>query len=171
MEATFNSLIAINQQFLKGLALKLTKNKNEAEELYQETVLKLLLNKDRFDINTNFKHWSQFIMRNNFINHYRQNERRQTFCTDTNDSMFANLCGGVNQNESMSNLNMEYLQSEINRLDERYRKPLELHLNGTKYNEMVEILNLDIAHLRTQVYMAKKILREKLSGFYYDMAA
>jgi RNA polymerase sigma factor (sigma-70 family) len=171
MEATFNSLIDANQQFLKTLAYKLTKNRNEAEELYQETVLKLLLNRDRFDMNTNFRHWSQFIMRNNFINHYRQHERRQTFSTDTNDSMFANLCGGVQCNQSISNLNMEYLQGVIGELDERYRTPLELHLNGTKYQEMVEILDQDIAYLRTQVYLAKKMLRDRLRSFYYEIAA
>lgn len=37
----------------------------------QETMLKALDNKDKFDPGTNFKGWMYIIMRNAFINNYR----------------------------------------------------------------------------------------------------
>jgi RNA polymerase sigma-70 factor (ECF subfamily) len=60
------------ESLLFGFAMKLTRNKEEAKDLMQETVLKAYRNRDRFRINTNFKAWTTTIMRNTFINAYRK---------------------------------------------------------------------------------------------------
>ena len=69
---TFNfdeALIALQSDL--GFAYKLTADKHDAEDLLQETMLKALDNKDKFDPGTNFKGWMYIIMRNAFINNYR----------------------------------------------------------------------------------------------------
>ena len=60
-------LIGVQEELLR-FAYKLTANREEANDLLQETSLKALDNEDKFMPDTNFKGWMYTIMRNIFIN-------------------------------------------------------------------------------------------------------
>lgn len=62
-------LIGVQEELLR-FAYKLTANREEANDLLQETSLKALDNEDKFMPDTNFKGWMYTIMRNIFINNY-----------------------------------------------------------------------------------------------------
>lgn len=66
------------QSELQRFAYKLTADKEEANDLLQETSLKALDNMDKYTPDTNFKGWVYTIMRNIFINNYRKVVRDQT---------------------------------------------------------------------------------------------
>ena len=59
------------QDELFRFAYKLTANREKAEDLLQDTLLKAMLHKKSYNKNTNFKGWLFIIMRNTFINGYR----------------------------------------------------------------------------------------------------
>lgn len=59
------------QDELFRFAYKLTANREKAEDLLQDTLLKAMLHKESYNKNTNFKGWLFIIMRNTFINGYR----------------------------------------------------------------------------------------------------
>ena len=61
---------------LLSFAYQLTTNREQAEDLLQDTTLKALDNEDKYVDNVNFKGWIFTIMRNIFINNYRQTVRR-----------------------------------------------------------------------------------------------
>lgn len=63
----FDKALVALQNELHCFAYKLTADKDEAENLLQETMLRTLDNKDKFDSGTNFKGWMYTIMRNAFI--------------------------------------------------------------------------------------------------------
>lgn len=54
-----------------NFAYQLTTNRQQAEDLLQDTTLKALDNQDKYVDNVNFKGWIFTIMRNIFINNYR----------------------------------------------------------------------------------------------------
>lgn len=60
------------QTELLNFAYKLTADREEANDLLQETSLKALDNEDKYTAETNFKGWIHTIMRNIFINNYRK---------------------------------------------------------------------------------------------------
>ena len=60
------------QDNLLNFAYMLTANREEAEDLLQDTTLKALDNRDKYIDNINFKGWVFTIMRNIFINNYRR---------------------------------------------------------------------------------------------------
>ncbi len=68
---SFQDSVLDMQGNLLSFALKLTLNREEAEDLVQDTTLKALNNEDKFVANANFKGWMLTIMRNIFINNYR----------------------------------------------------------------------------------------------------
>lgn len=55
------------QDELFRFAYKLTANREKAEDLLQDTLLKAMLHKESYNKNTNFKGWLFIIMRNTFI--------------------------------------------------------------------------------------------------------
>lgn len=60
------------QDELFRFAYKLTANREKAEDLLQDTLLKAMLHKESYNKNTNFKGWLFIIMRNTLINGYRR---------------------------------------------------------------------------------------------------
>lgn len=62
-------LIGVQNDLLR-FAYKLTSDREEANDLLQETSLKALDNEDKYMPDTNFKGWIYTIMRNIFINNY-----------------------------------------------------------------------------------------------------
>ena len=73
------------QEELLRFAYKLTANREEANDLLQETSLKALDNEEKYVPDTNFKGWMYTIMRNIFINNYRKIVRDQTFVDQTDN--------------------------------------------------------------------------------------
>ena len=71
-------LLSIQTELFR-FAFKLTADREEANDLLQETSLKALDNEEKFTPDTNFKGWMYTIMRNIFINNYRKTVRDQTF--------------------------------------------------------------------------------------------
>ena len=57
-----------NAEFLKPFAITLTRDSEEAKDLFQETLYRALANEDKYNIGTNIKAWLYTIMRNIFIN-------------------------------------------------------------------------------------------------------
>ena len=79
-------LLSIQTELFR-FAFKLTADREEANDLLQETSLKALDNEEKFTPDTNFKGWMYTIMRNIFINNYRKVVRDQTF-VDTTDNLY-----------------------------------------------------------------------------------
>ena len=70
-------LIGVQEELLR-FAYKLTANREEANDLLQETSLKALDNEDKFMPDTNFKGWKSTIKRNIIINNNRKVVRNKT---------------------------------------------------------------------------------------------
>ena len=72
-----NELMAL-QGNMRNFAFSLILNHEDAEDLLQDTTLKVLDNRDKFTDNINFKGWVLTVMKNIFINNYRRIVRNQT---------------------------------------------------------------------------------------------
>ena len=66
------------QENMMSFALMLTANRDDAQDLLQDTTLKVLDNQEKYVDNLNFKGWVLTFMRNIFINNFiRLLERRR----------------------------------------------------------------------------------------------
>jgi RNA polymerase sigma factor (sigma-70 family) len=162
MTSQFTELLAINSKNLKTLSYYLTKNQNDANDLYQETIVKILNNEGRFSQNTNFKAWAQTIMRNTFINYHR-GMRKATFSVDSGDMQNGMYDNRLAHNDGENNIRLENLMNVINTLDERKRSIFLTYTKGYSYEEMVEMYQLNIQNLRGIVFSARQELQGKLS--------
>ena len=129
---SFKSSVLGMQANLLSFALKLTLNRDEAQDLVQDTTLKALNNEEKFVDNANFKGWMLTIMRNIFINNYRKTARENTMVDTTDDLFHLNL----RQDSGMESPEGVFAINEISTIiagfPEDYREPFSLHVAGYK---------------------------------------
>lgn len=68
----FKTMLLQHNDVLKGFAYNLTRDRDDAQDLVQDTFLKALNYKDSFSEKSNFKAWLLTIMKNTFINAYNR---------------------------------------------------------------------------------------------------
>jgi RNA polymerase sigma factor (sigma-70 family) len=158
----FNYKLLGLQKNLKYFAYTLTSNYEDAQDLVQETFLKALTNRDKFAANTNLKAWTFTIMKNTFINNYRQSVRNNTILDKTDDLYYLNLSKESSIGLPDSALSEKEIQNEINRIDIDQRLPFEMYNKGYKYKEIAEKLNLSIGTVKSRIFFTRKKLMEAL---------
>jgi RNA polymerase sigma factor (sigma-70 family) len=145
---------------LSRFAFRLTSNKEDAKDLLQETMLKAYSYRHQFEDYTNLQAWTSTIMRNTFINNYRRSVRQRTSFDNTEGLFF------LSQNKEVSNVtpdsvySAEELSQLIDNLRDEFKTPFKMHIEGYKYNEIAEALNLKIGTVKSRIYFA----RQKLMG-------
>lgn len=153
------------QSELQRFAYKLTNDKEEANDLLQETSLKALVNIDKYEPNTNFKGWLFTIMRNIFINNYRKVVREQTF-VDTSENLFQ-LNQGKESDDYIveNNYDLKEITTAINSLSNEMRVPSVMHIKGYKYREIADRLALPLGTVKSRIFLTRRILQDKLKDF------
>ena len=110
----FNQLLVSNAEFLKPFAITLTRDSEEAKDLFQETLYRAIANKDKYNVGTNIKAWLYTIMRNIFINNYRRRAKQKTiFDASPNDYLLNNSQSAVITDNAESNLRIRDIQGAI----------------------------------------------------------
>ena len=144
---------------LNTFAYNLTKNVEDAKDLFQETAFRALSNRDKFRPGTNFKAWLFTIMKNIFINNYRKKMKSNTI-QDSTDNMYYINSGGMVGNQAESNIMMNELQRMIDNLDQTLRIPFVMHYEGHKYQEIADNLELPLGTVKSRIFFARKELKE-----------
>lgn len=162
---SFQDRIIGLQGNLLSFAYQLTTNREQAEDLLQDTTLKALDNESKYVDNVNFKGWIFTIMRNIFINNYRQSVRKATVIDQTEELYHLNL----SQDSGLATPEGSYAIKEIsvalNSFSDDYRIPFNMFVAGYKYNEIAEKLNLPIGTVKSRIFFARKHLREQLKDY------
>lgn len=150
---------------LEYYAYSLTTDKEKAKDLLQDTILKALTYRDKFEANTNLKAWAYTIMKNTFINAYRRNIKANTIIDTTEDLYYIN-------NPKVSEYvkpDSEYIYKEltgfVKELEPEQRVPFEMHVEGYKYKEIAEELGLSIGTVKSRIFFARKKLMERLRSY------
>ena len=161
----FDKALVALQNELHCFAYKLTADKDEAEDLLQETMLRTLDNKDKFDSGTNFKGWMYTIMRNIFINNYRKVVRDQTFIDQTDNLYHLNLPQDGSSEKTERAYDLKEMHRVVNKLPKEYRVPFAMHVSGFKYREIAEKLNLPLGTVKSRIFFTRQKLQEELKDF------
>jgi RNA polymerase sigma factor (sigma-70 family) len=161
---TFDDRLLKMSTVLEYFALSLTKDKEQAQDLLQETMLKALTYKDKFTPDTNLKAWLHTIMRNTFINDYRKSIRTRTVVTTKDDLEVLDFVPATTFAAPDSAISHKEIMQFINQLSEQYRVPFIMHFNGYKYKEIAEQLNIPIGTVKSRIYLAKQSLMANLKG-------
>lgn len=151
------------QENMMNFALSLTANRDDAQDLLQDTTLKVLDNQDKFVDNVNFKGWVLTVMRNIFINNYHKVVRVQTVIDQNADLYNLDIVNDYDSPDSSYQINE--ITSAIDALNEDMRVPFSMFLGGYKYHEIAEKLNLPLGTVKSRIFFARQELQKKLKDF------
>lgn len=150
---------------LKKYALALTHNEDDANDLVQETFLKVLENRDKFDVSTNMKAWSYTIMKNTFINSYRRAKRNNAIIDSYDDYYLYNLNVVDAAEKPDELLRAQEIGGRISELSKEHREAFQLFNKGYKYKEIADMLGLSIGTVKSRIFFGRKRLMESLKGY------
>ncbi len=159
-----NRLLALQSNLL-SFAYQLTTNREQAEDLLQDTTLKALDNEDKYVDNVNFKGWIFTIMRNIFINNYRQTVRKATVIDQTEDLYHLNISQDSGLDTPEGSYAVKEISVALNSFSDEYRIPFNMFVAGYKYNEIAEKMNLPLGTVKSRIFFARKRLREQLKDY------
>ena len=155
---------------LKAFSLKLTGNNVDAEDLYQDTALRIINNADKYNPGTNFKAWAVTIMRNIFINNYRKKVRRNMIIDQTPNNYYINSGDKVVANEGEGNISYKELMKMINSLHEDFRRPFIMAYQGYKYDEIAKELDAPLGTIKSRIFFARKKLQRMYQAQHLERA-
>ncbi len=151
-----------------SFAIKLTANRDDALDLIQDTTLKVLDNQEKFVDNVNFAGWVMTVMRNIFINNYHKIVRVQTMVDQNADLYNLNIINDSISGSPDKVYQMQEITKAIAELNDDIKIPFTLFLNGYKYHEIAQKLNIPLGTIKSRIFFARKELQNKLKDFQYS---
>ena len=151
---------------LNSFAYNLTKNSEDAKDLYQETAFRAMTNRDKFRPGTNLKAWLFTIMKNIFINNYRKKVKANTIMDNTDNLYYLNSGKNSTENAADANILIRELTHMIDDLDDSTRIPFLMHYQGYKYQEIADHLTLPLGTVKSRIFFARKDLKSQIARQY-----
>ena len=167
----FERQVLEHLDMLYAVALRLTRNPTDAQDLTQNAVVKALRFHERYREGTYIKAWLLTILRNTFINEYRRKSRGPDFVELTGaeasaDTVFEPAEG------SQSNL-LELLDDEVKEalesLPQDFRQTVIMaDLEDRSYKEIAETLGCPLGTVMSRLHRGRRLLRKQLYGYAKD---
>lgn len=146
---------------IKGICTRYTADAEEAEDLFHDTFVSILVNFKNYKNITSLGAWLRRITINKAIDHYRQKVRTKAIPLDELDHEPDADFQPLNENLSMNKL-VEF----INGLPDKYRTAFNLYvIDEIEQDEIVKIMNETPTNVRTLIFRARNILQKKIRQY------
>ncbi|MGC8743277.1 MAG: RNA polymerase sigma factor [Verrucomicrobiia bacterium] len=172
-ESAFDIIIDRYGKEIFNFHLRHTGNYEDANDLSQETFVRLYINKNKFSKEYKFKTWLYTIAMNLLRNHYRWKRRHLEIsidaASDEDCEWIPDIAISTNKNPSAESINYETQQAidkAMNSLTEEQRDVIILcELQDLSLAEAAKVLNTTIKSVESHLYRARKALRQKLKDY------
>ena len=159
---------------LYGAAMRMTRNRSDAEDLVQETYLRAYRGFAGFQEGTNLKAWLYRILTNTFINTYRKKQREPY--QGTIDDLEDWQLGGAESTTATSSRSAEAeaidhlpdsaVKDALQSIPEDFRLAVYFaDVEGFSYQEIAEIMKTPIGTVMSRLHRGRRLLRELLAGY------
>jgi RNA polymerase sigma-70 factor (ECF subfamily) len=158
---------------LFNLALNLTRNRKDAEDLVQETYLRAYRFFGSYQPGTQIKAWLFRILRNTFINRYRAQKVRPDEVDFSKvelayervvDEQFLQANRPVSPEDALMNGVLdEEIETAMARLPEEYRSVVIMALvEDLSYKEIASALSIPLGTVMSRLHRGRKMLQNQL---------
>ena len=159
---------------LYNAALRMTRNRSDAEDLVQETYLRAYRGYGGFEDGTNLRAWLFRILTNTYINSYRAKQRRpqETELNDVEDLyLYRRISNVKSASRSAEDTLFEMftddeVKSALESLPESFRLPVLLaDVQEFSYKEIAEMLDIPIGTVMSRLHRGRKAMQKALIDF------
>jgi RNA polymerase sigma-70 factor (ECF subfamily) len=171
--ASFEREALVHLDVLYRVALRLSGNPSDADDLVQETMLKAYRAWDQYEKGTNAKAWLLTILRHAFINEYRRRTRHpETVDLDRIEpyAVFSEVQDEDPQGAFFDRIVDDELLRAIDQLPVAFRETLVLSdVEGMSYQEIAGILGIPVGTVKSRLFRARQLLQGKLYDYAVEM--
>jgi len=164
-ELTFDQLLLESKSYLEPFAFSLTRNTEDSLDLIQDTLYRALINKEKYQKDTNIRAWLYTIMRNIFINNYRRQKKFSKVSSDVPQDHYLFQRDKVAYNNGLMNCGLKEVLTEINNLPDIFRRTFEMHYKGFKYQEIADTLSEPLGTIKSRIHITRKMLACKVARY------
>ena len=161
----FNKMVIAQAKSLRKYAARFTNDEDDANDLVQDTLLKAISSRDSFRDGTNLSGWLYTILKNQFINNYKKQVKKNQIVTQTDEVTSSHLLFSASRNQSESKFVMDDLNKALTNLPVEYGSPFTMYFEGYKYHEIADQLVIPIGTVKTRIFVARKILKRNLKPY------
>ncbi|HEY5956117.1 MAG TPA: sigma-70 family RNA polymerase sigma factor [Polyangiaceae bacterium] len=163
---------------LMAVAVRLTRNGAEAEDLVQDTFVKAMRARDQFEAGTNMRAWLLRIQTNTFINRYRRGTLERSVVDGADGEPLTDAWMGSASMNAMRDPESAALrpmleaeiQSALNELPEEFRLAVMLSdIEELSYKEISDILGCPIGTVMSRLHRGRKMLKTRLYDHAVDL--
>ena len=158
---------------LFSTALRMTRNRSDAEDLVQETYIKGWRSFHTFQEGTNLRAWLFRIMTNTYINKYNAQKRKGTEVEldDVEELFLYKRLGSIDQSQLSSSAEDQMLElftddevkNALEELPDDFRIPVLLSdVDGFSYKEISEMLEIPIGTVMSRLHRGRKAMQKML---------
>lgn len=158
-EADFRELLIAALPHLRAYARSLTGSADQADDLVQDTALRLMSAQEQYRQGTNFRAWAIAALRNRFIDLRRRARFHGGSIDDIDTSLFA-------QPPSQDTIvYFEQTAREFWRLSPAHREIITMiGINGMSYEQVAKVLGCPIGTVRSRLARARAELQSAIDG-------
>jgi RNA polymerase sigma-70 factor (ECF subfamily) len=158
-----NDVLPLKNELYR-LALRITLNNAEAEDIVQETMIRIWKKKEEWGDIESIEAFSLTICRNLSLDHTKKMENvNLTFDDDSHDSedISPNPYEQLTHNDRVA-----LVKRLINELPERQRSVMQLRdIEGKSYKEIATILGMSEDQVKINIFRARQRIKQKYSEF------
>ncbi len=172
----FTELVNRYSEKVHNLALRITRNSADAEEILQDVFLTVYNKIDYFEGKSAFSSWLYRITANTAFMRLRKRRRETQAPIEEMNNPPQMWAESRSDTEDVTYLSTRHeiratLEQAIEKLPEEYRMIFILRdVDGLSNQEAAEVLKMTIPAIKSRLHRAREMLRNKLARFYADFA-
>ncbi len=168
-QRAFAEIVELYKDKLYHLGYRMTSNRQEAEDVVQDTFLRVFHNLDRYDENQKFSTWIYRIATNLCIDRLRK--RKNVYSLDAESSDHEGLDGysmlpsddRTPESELMLSETQRVIHEAMETLPPKYKSVMVLrYLQDLSLQEISDVLNMPVTTVKTRVHRGREFMRKKL---------
>jgi len=168
-QAAFAELVELYQEKLYHMAYRMLNNRQEAEDVVQDTFLRVYNNLERYDTSMKFSTWIYRIATNLSIDRLRK--RKPVYSLDAESSEYEGLDGysmipsdnRTPESEMLISETQRIIHQAIDTLPPKYKTVMILrYIHELSLQEVGDILDMPVTTIKTRVHRGREFLRKKL---------
>jgi RNA polymerase sigma-70 factor (ECF subfamily) len=170
--AQFESEALVHLDALYSFALKLSRSRDDAEDLVSDTILRAFERWEQYRLGTNIRAWLFTILYHVFVSRKRRIDAREVQPLEDEDGWTGfEAVGEVDpEGRFFDSFLDESITTAIEQLPDEYRAALVLSdLHGLRYAEIAGILSVPEGTVKSRLFRGRRILQKKLSGYAVEM--
>ncbi|WP_163711329.1 RNA polymerase sigma-70 factor [Mangrovibacterium lignilyticum] len=162
----FEEFFKKNYQLCCLVALRYVKSEQIADDIVQEAFVTLWQKRHELRIQTSLKNYLLNMVKNRSLNYLRDETQMDEI---TESSLSSDLIDDPNDNFSQEELAL-HIAKAIDELPSQCKKVFQLaYHERLTYNEIASTLNLSRNTIKTQMGIAYKMIRFKLSDYFLNL--